>query len=122
VGLSETEARAKGVAYDLYRVPFDRVDRAVCDGEIEGFAKVLTRRGRGAILGASIVHARAGELIGEMALAIKRGLTLARLGGVIHVYPTLGGVHQALADEHFLGTVLPRFAPVLRHAFAWLVR
>jgi pyruvate/2-oxoglutarate dehydrogenase complex dihydrolipoamide dehydrogenase (E3) component len=120
VGLSEAEARAQGVAYDLHRVPFDRVDRAVCDGEAEGFAKVLTQRGRGAILGAAIVHAHAGELIGEMALAIKHGLTLARLGSVIHVYPTLGDVHRALADERLLGAVLPRFAPLLRRVLAWL--
>ena len=120
MGLSETEARAKGVAYDLYRVPFDHVDRAVCDGEAEGFAKVLTRKGSGKILGAAIVHAHAGELIGEMALAIKHGLTLAKLGAVIHVYPTLSDVHRALADEHFLGAVLPRLAPILRRLFAWL--
>jgi pyruvate/2-oxoglutarate dehydrogenase complex dihydrolipoamide dehydrogenase (E3) component len=119
VGLSETEARAQGVAHDVYRVPFDQIDRAVCDGETEGFAKVLTRRGSGKILGAAIVHAHAGELIGEMALAIKQGLSLSKLGAVIHVYPTLGDVHRALADEHFLGTVLPRFAPLLRRLFAW---
>jgi len=119
VGLSETEARARGVAHDVYRVPFDQVDRAVCDGETEGFAKVLTRKGSGKILGAAIVHAHAGELIGEMALAIKQGLSLSKLGAVIHVYPTLGDVHRALADEHFLGIVLPRFAPLLRRLFAW---
>ena len=120
VGLSETEARANGVADDLYRVPFDRVDRAVCDGETEGFAKILTRKGTGKILGAAIVHAHAGELIGEMALAIKHGLSLGKLGATIHVYPTLTDVHRALADEHFLGAVLPRFAPILRRVFAWL--
>jgi pyruvate/2-oxoglutarate dehydrogenase complex dihydrolipoamide dehydrogenase (E3) component len=120
VGLSEAEARARGLAYDVHRVPFDRVDRAVCDGETEGFAKVLASRGRGRILGAAIVHARAGELIGEMALAIKHGLTLGRLGSVIHVYPTLGDVHRALADERFLQVVLPRLAPVLRRVFRWL--
>ena len=106
VGLSEVEARAAGVAYDVYRVPFDHVDRAVCDGEAEGFAKVLTRQGSGKILGAAIVHAHAGELIGEMTLAIKRGLSLGKLGAVIHVYPTLGDVHRALADEQ-----LPRLDP-----------
>ena len=101
-------------------MPFNRVDRAVCDGETEGFAKVLTRKGSGKIIGAAIVHPHAGELIGELALALKHGLTLARLGAVIHAYPALGDVHRALADEYFLGAVLPRFAPVLRRLFAWL--
>jgi pyruvate/2-oxoglutarate dehydrogenase complex dihydrolipoamide dehydrogenase (E3) component len=119
VGLSESQARAGGIAYDVYRVPFDQIDRAVCDGETDGFAKVLTRRGSGRILGAAIVHAHAGELIGEMALAIKHGLSLSKLGAVMHVYPTLGDVHRALADERFLGAVLPRFAPLLRRLFAW---
>jgi pyruvate/2-oxoglutarate dehydrogenase complex dihydrolipoamide dehydrogenase (E3) component len=119
VGLSETEARQRGIAHDVYRVSFDRIDRAVCDGETEGFAKVLTRRGSGKLLGAAIVHARAGELIGEMALAMARGLSLGALGSVMHVYPTLGDVHRALADERFLGAVLPRLAPILRRVFAW---
>jgi pyruvate/2-oxoglutarate dehydrogenase complex dihydrolipoamide dehydrogenase (E3) component len=120
VGLSETEARAQGVAYDVYRVPFDHIDRAVCDGDTDGFAKVLTRKGSGRVLGAAIVHGHAGELIGEMALAIKHGLPVSKLGAVIHVYPTLGDVHRALADERFLGAVLPRLAPILRRVFAWL--
>ena len=119
VGLSEAEAHERGIAPDVYRVPFDRIDRAVCDGEASGFAKVLARPGGGRILGAAIVHAHAGELIGEMALAIKRGLSMGALGEVIHVYPTLGDVHRALADERFLGTVLPRLAPILRRVFAW---
>jgi pyruvate/2-oxoglutarate dehydrogenase complex dihydrolipoamide dehydrogenase (E3) component len=119
VGLSEVEARARGIACDVYRVPFDEVDRAVCDGTAEGFAKVLTRRGSGRILGAAIVHPHAGELIGEPTVAIKRGLTLGQLGGVIHVYPTLGDVHRALADERFLGALLPRVAPLLRRVFSW---
>jgi hypothetical protein len=54
-----------------------------------------------------------------MALAIKHGLSLAKLGAAIHVYPTLGDVHRALADERFLGAVLPRLTPVLRRVFAW---
>ncbi len=120
VGLSEVVARAAGVAHDVYRVPFATIDRAVCDGESAGFAKVLTRQGTGKILGAAIVHAHAGELVGELALAMKHGLSLGALGAVIHVYPTLGDVHRALADERFLGAVLPRLAPFLRRVFAWL--
>jgi pyruvate/2-oxoglutarate dehydrogenase complex dihydrolipoamide dehydrogenase (E3) component len=119
VGLSETEARARGIAYEVYRVPFDEVDRAVCDGTAEGFAKVLVRKKSGHILGAAIVHPHAGELIGELTLAIKRRLTLSQLGGVMHVYPTLGDVHRVLADERFLGAVLPRAAPLLRRIFSW---
>jgi pyruvate/2-oxoglutarate dehydrogenase complex dihydrolipoamide dehydrogenase (E3) component len=61
VGLSETEARRRGISYDLFTVAFEDNDRALCDGEPEGFVKVLTRKGTGTILGAAIVHPHAGE-------------------------------------------------------------
>jgi pyruvate/2-oxoglutarate dehydrogenase complex dihydrolipoamide dehydrogenase (E3) component len=122
LGCSETEARRRGIAYDCYRVPFDEIDRAVCDGTTDGFAKVLTRRGRGRILGASIVHPHAGELIGELALAKKHGITLASLGSLIHVYPTLGDVNRALADEYVVGRLIPRLRPFTSPLFAWMRR
>jgi pyruvate/2-oxoglutarate dehydrogenase complex dihydrolipoamide dehydrogenase (E3) component len=119
VGASEADAQRAGIAYDRFEVPFAEIDRSVCDGESDGFAKVLTRKGRGTILGASIVHARAGELIGELALAMKHGIPLDKLASLIHVYPTLGDVHRALGDAYVLGRVLPRLRPFTSRLFAW---
>lgn len=118
VGLAEHEARAQGIAYDVHRVPFEDVDRAVCDGETEGFAKVLTRKGGGRILGAAVVHARAGELIAEPALATRHGISLGALASMIHVYPTLADVHGLVADRYLLGR-LARWRPLLARWFAW---
>jgi pyruvate/2-oxoglutarate dehydrogenase complex dihydrolipoamide dehydrogenase (E3) component len=118
LGLSEDEAQKAGIAYDIHRAPFDEVDRAVCDAETEGFAKVLTRKGSGRILGAAIVHDRAGELIAELTLAKRSGVPLGKLGSLIHVYPTLAEVHGAMADAHVLGRLV-RFKPILARIFAW---
>ncbi|MBI3635660.1 MAG: FAD-dependent oxidoreductase [Candidatus Rokubacteria bacterium] len=118
MGMSEDEARAQGLAYDVHRVPFEEVDRAICDGETDGFGKVLTKRGRGTILGAAIVHARAGELIAELTLAKRHGIALGALASMIHVYPTLGDVHGLVADHYLLGR-LARWRPLLARWFAW---
>jgi pyruvate/2-oxoglutarate dehydrogenase complex dihydrolipoamide dehydrogenase (E3) component len=122
VGLSEDEARRRNVAYDVYRAPFDDNDRALCDGEPEGFVKVLTRRGGGRILGAAIVHEHAGELLHELVLAQKHGLSLAKLSSPIHVYPTLAEANRAVGDAYLRGKLRPGLRAVLARAFAWLRR
>src|SRR5205814_200083 len=66
VGIYEHEAKERGLHLDTYTQPFDRVDRAITDGETEGFAKIHTRRGSGEILGATIVGPHAGDMISEV--------------------------------------------------------
>jgi pyruvate/2-oxoglutarate dehydrogenase complex dihydrolipoamide dehydrogenase (E3) component len=89
VGLSEAEAKAQGIPHEVTRYGIDDLDRAIADGSAEGFVKVLTVPGRDTILGATIVHAEAGELIAEYVLAMKHGLGMNRILGTIHAYPTL---------------------------------
>lgn len=122
VGYSETEARQRGIAYDRLVVPFTEIDRAICDAETDGFVKVLTRRGTGQILGAAIVHARAGELIAEPTLARTLGIPLGKLSRAIHVYPTLSDVHGAVADEHMRKKLTPALRRLLTVIFRWLRR
>jgi pyruvate/2-oxoglutarate dehydrogenase complex dihydrolipoamide dehydrogenase (E3) component len=122
VGLAEGEAQTRGIAYDVYRSSFSDNDRAVCDGETAGFAKVLTRKGRRKILGAAIVHIHAGELLAELTLAKKYGLSLTKLAGAIHVYPTLSEVHRSLGDAYLLQRTTPRVQKFLSPIFAWLRR
>jgi pyruvate/2-oxoglutarate dehydrogenase complex dihydrolipoamide dehydrogenase (E3) component len=122
VGLSEAEARQRGIPYDLFTASFEDNDRALCDGEPEGFVKVLTRKGRGAILGAAIVHAHAGELLAELVLAKKHGLGLAKLSTPIHVYPTLAEANRAIGDAYLRGRLRPRMRRALSALFAWLRR
>jgi pyruvate/2-oxoglutarate dehydrogenase complex dihydrolipoamide dehydrogenase (E3) component len=122
VGLSEAEARERRIAYDVFTAPFEDNDRALCDGEPEGFVKVLTRKGRGAILGAAIVHAHAGEILAELVLAKKHGLGLGKLSTPIHVYPTLAEANRAIGDAYLQGRLRPGMKWALTRLFAWLRR
>lgn len=99
VGLSEDEAREKGVAFEVTRYRLDDLDRAIADEETHGFVKVLTAPGRDRILGATIVAAHAGELIGEFVSAMKHGIGLNGILGTIHVYPTLSEAARFAAGQ-----------------------
>jgi dihydrolipoamide dehydrogenase len=89
VGINESEAKSQGISYLTSTYSIDALDRAICDGEAQGFVKVLTKPGTDKILGVTIVAHRAGELISEYVLAMKHGLGLNKILGTIHVYPTL---------------------------------
>jgi pyruvate/2-oxoglutarate dehydrogenase complex dihydrolipoamide dehydrogenase (E3) component/uncharacterized membrane protein YdjX (TVP38/TMEM64 family) len=99
VGLNETEARAKGIAYDLTRYDLDDLDRAIADGKTKGFVKVLTVPGRDRILGATIVGAEAGELLAEFTLAMRHRLGLNAILSTIHAYPTLAEANKYAAGQ-----------------------
>ncbi|MGI9590839.1 MAG: FAD-containing oxidoreductase, partial [Myxococcota bacterium] len=88
VGLYAREAEDKGLEIDTYTVQLSEVNRAVADGEDEGFVKILTAKGKDEILGATIVAAHAGEMISEITLAMVGKLGLGTILDVIHPYPT----------------------------------
>lgn len=99
VGLSEEEARAQGVSYEVTRYGIDDLDRAIADGAAHGFVKVLTEPGRDRILGVTIVGEHAGDLIAEFVLAMKHGLGLGKILGTTHIYPTLAEANKYAAGE-----------------------
>lgn len=99
VGLSETEAREKGIDFDVTRYDLDDLDRAIADGETQGFVKVITPKGKDKILGATIVGYHAGELINEFIATMKRGGRLNDILSTIHIYPTLGEANKFAAGE-----------------------
>ncbi|HEY9834062.1 MAG TPA: mercuric reductase, partial [Stenomitos sp.] len=86
VGLYEREAREKGIEVEAIAIPLSQVDRAIADGEEEGFVKILHRKGSDEILGATIVARHAGEMISEVTTAMVGKVGLSRLSGVIHPY------------------------------------
>jgi pyruvate/2-oxoglutarate dehydrogenase complex dihydrolipoamide dehydrogenase (E3) component len=100
VGLTEGEARARGLTIRLLRWPYHENDRAQAERETEGHIKVVTD-GRGKILGATIVGAGAGELITTWTLAISRGLPVRALAGIIVPYPTLAEIGKRAAITYF---------------------
>jgi pyruvate/2-oxoglutarate dehydrogenase complex dihydrolipoamide dehydrogenase (E3) component/uncharacterized membrane protein YdjX (TVP38/TMEM64 family) len=99
VGLSEKEAKAQGVAYELTRYDISDLDRAIADEAAEGFVKVLTVPGKDRILGVTIVGSHAGELITEFVTALKHGLGLNKILGTVHAYPTLSEANKYAAGE-----------------------
>lgn len=88
VGLSEAEAQAQGIAYEVVRYGLDDLDRAIAESEDEGFIKVLTPPGKDKILGVVVVGAHGGEILSEFILAMRHGLGLNKILGTIHPYPT----------------------------------
>jgi pyruvate/2-oxoglutarate dehydrogenase complex dihydrolipoamide dehydrogenase (E3) component len=100
VGLTEAEARARGLTIRLLRWPYHENDRAQTERETAGHIKVVTD-GRGKIRGATIVGAGAGELITTWTLAIDRGLPIRALAGIIVPYPTLAEIGKRAAITYF---------------------
>lgn len=99
VGLNEQEAQEQGIAVEVTRYGLDDLDRAITEGEAEGFVKVLTPPGKDRILGATIVGPQAGELITEFVTAMKQGIGLNKILGTIHVYPTLSEANKFAAGN-----------------------
>ena len=97
VGLSETEAREQGVAFEASVYGIDDLDRAIADEAAHGFVKVLTVPGKDRILGATIVGEHAGDLIAEYVAAMRHGIGMNRILGTIHIYPTLAEANKYAA-------------------------
>jgi pyruvate/2-oxoglutarate dehydrogenase complex dihydrolipoamide dehydrogenase (E3) component len=114
VGLYEQEAQAKGMDTNTIKIPFSSVDRALADGEPEGFLKILHKRGSDQILGATIVARHAGEMISEVTLAIVTKQGLNALSGVIHPYPTQAEAIKKAADTYRRTLLTPRTKSFLK--------
>lgn len=89
----------EGIETDTFTCSLADVDRAILDGEEEGFARVHLAKGTDKILGATIVAEHAGEMISELTLAIKAGIGIASIAGTIHPYPTQSEVIKKVANE-----------------------
>ncbi|EMN4467331.1 FAD-dependent oxidoreductase [Aeromonas hydrophila] len=99
VGLNQKEARAQGIPFELTRFELAELDRAIADGERQGFIEVLTVPGKDQILGATLVGTHAGERIAEFVLAMRHRLGLGKILATIHAYPTLMEGNKYLAGE-----------------------
>src|SRR6185295_8685105 len=98
VGMYEKDAREKGIEVDTLTVPLHDIDRAILDGEDEGFLRLHLRKGTDEILGATLVAEHAGDMLGELCLAITHKIGLGKIASVIHPYPTQGEVIKKAAD------------------------
>jgi dihydrolipoamide dehydrogenase len=110
VGLTETEAREKGIDYKVGKFPWAASGRSLALGRDEGFTKLVFDPESHRLLGAGIVGTSAGDLIGEAALAIEMGADAADIGLTIHPHPTLTET-LAMAAEAFEGTLTELYMP-----------
>ncbi|QJR16643.1 FAD-dependent oxidoreductase [Usitatibacter palustris] len=105
VGLSETEAKEKNIAVDIYTYGVDDLDRAIAESEAHGLVKVLTKRGTDEILGVTIAAEHAGETIAEFVAAMRHKFGLNKIMGTIHAYPTWVEANKYAAGQWKRSTV-----------------
>lgn len=118
VGLTEDQARDKyGDSVKAWREPFSQVDRAITDGHTSGMVKLITDR-HGKILGGHILGHGAGNMIGEITMAMHNGLSVATLANTIHPYPTYTDAIRRAADEFQKS----RFTKLPRAIARWFAR
>jgi pyruvate/2-oxoglutarate dehydrogenase complex dihydrolipoamide dehydrogenase (E3) component len=119
VGLSEHEAREQGIEIDTLVQELRDVDRAILDGEDEGFVKVHLKQGSDKIFGATIVASHAGDLISEITLAMTHGLGLRKIGSTIHPYPTQADAIRKLGDQYNRRRLTPLVKSLFGKWLAW---
>ncbi|NGX29032.1 MAG: Mercuric reductase [Candidatus Anoxychlamydiales bacterium] len=110
IGLSEEKAieqyGEKKVA--IYFVPLEDLDRAIVENETQGFVKIITHKWSSEIIGTTIVSKRAGEMLSEILVAMKKNIKLRSLSDIIHPYPTYSlGIRKA-ADKYLTQTIFKR--------------
>lgn len=110
VGVTETDAKAKGIAYEKASFPWSASGRALSLGRDEGFTKLLFDPATHRVIGGGIVGPNAGDLISEVALAIEMGCDAADIGLTIHPHPTLSET-IAFAAEAYEGTLTDLYLP-----------
>jgi pyruvate/2-oxoglutarate dehydrogenase complex dihydrolipoamide dehydrogenase (E3) component len=119
VGLYEGEAKARGIDLVTLTVLLGEIDRAVLEGDDDGFARVHAERRSGRIVGATLVAAHAGKMIGEMALAMTAKMRLGTVAQTIHPYPTEAEAWKRLADAWNRMRLTPRVQSFFKRLLAW---
>ena len=116
----KAEAKAQGVGVQTFTEPMAHVDRAVLDGDTDGFIKVHVRAGSDRIIGATVVARHAGEMISELTLAMVGGLGLRTLARTIHPYPTQAEAIKRVADAYNRTRLTPFVKGLFQRWLAWM--
>lgn len=119
VGMRPEEAKEKGIDVATFVQPLHDVDRAILDGEDEGFVKIHVRKGTDRIVGATIVARSAGDLIGEVVLAMRNGVGLGKIADTIHPYPTQAEAIRKLGDQYNRTRLTPFVKSMFARWLAW---
>ena len=119
VGLNETEAKEKKIAYDVFTYGVDDLDRAIADSEAHGYVKVLVKPGTDVILGATIAGEHASDILIEFVSAMRHGFGLDKIMGTIHAYPTYAEANKYTAGLWKRSTVTHGQMDFLAAFHAW---
>jgi pyruvate/2-oxoglutarate dehydrogenase complex dihydrolipoamide dehydrogenase (E3) component len=117
VGLTAEEARENPAGVESLTVPMSEVDRAKLDGSTDGFLKLHLKKGSDKILGATLVADNAGDILGELALAIRGGIGLETIASTIHPYPTQAEIVKKAADAWRRTKLTPFVKKIFRGYF-----
>ena len=118
VGIGEHTIARDQKSVETFVRKFSEVDRAMIDAEEDGFVKIHVRKGSDEILGATIVARHAGDMIGEVTLAMTNGIGLSKLANVIHPYPTQAEAIRQCGD----GYNRTRLTPGVKRLFDTVLR
>jgi pyruvate/2-oxoglutarate dehydrogenase complex dihydrolipoamide dehydrogenase (E3) component len=119
VGLTESGAKELGIKVRAFVQGFQHVDRAILEGSTDGFVKILVKSGTDRIVGATIVAEHAGEMIGEIVLAMQHRIGLGRLASTIHPYPTVAEAIRKCGDAYNRTRLTPFVKRLFERWLAW---
>jgi len=117
VGIYPKDATDQETELDTFEIPMASVDRAILDGENRGFLRIYTQKGKDQILGATVVAAHAGDLIGEISMAMTNGIGLGKIAATIHPYPTQAEVIKKAGDAWSRTRLTPRTQKIFKVFF-----
>ena len=119
VGLHPQEAKEKGIDVTSIRIGLEDVDRAILEGDTEGFLKVHVRTGKDEIIGATLVARHAGDMISQITTAMTAGVGLGSIANTIHPYPTTAEIIKKAADQFNRTRLTPRVKGMFERLLAW---
>lgn len=119
VGLTAEEAALRGIEIDTFDQPMAAVDRAILEGETEGFVRIHCRQGTDQIVGGTIVARNAGDMIGELSLAMTQGIGLGAIASTIHPYPTQGEAIRKVGDVYARTRLTPFVGKLIKTWLSW---
>ncbi|MDP3849649.1 MAG: mercuric reductase [Luteolibacter sp.] len=119
VGLNPAEAEKRGIEINTFTQPMSGVDRAILEGETDGFVRVHVKKGTDEIVGATIVATNAGDMIGAISIAMTQKIGLGSIANCIHPYPTQGEAIRKVGDLYNKTRLTPRVAGIMKKLIAW---
>ncbi|MEM9352678.1 MAG: mercuric reductase [Planctomycetota bacterium] len=119
VGLSPEDAAKQGVEIETFTQELSEVDRAILEGETEGFVRVHLKKGSDKIVGATIVAPNAGDMISEICLAMTAGIGLKQVASTIHPYPTQAEAIRKVGDQYNRTRLTPTVKSIMGKWLEW---